>query len=80
MKKINTNDVNVVYNEVFRLMTRLCRDHDPLAISGVMLAQALRLYKTSLPIDDFDLLLDEIMATIKNDIKPFDIPTLNCYD
>ena len=77
MKKINTSDVNAVYSEVFRLMTRLCRDHDPLAVSGVMLAQALRLYKTSLPIDDFDLLLDEIMATIKNDIKPFDSPTLN---
>ena len=77
MKKINTSDVNEVYNEVFRLMTRLCRDYDPLAVSGVMLAQALRLYKTTLPIDDFDLLLDEIMATIKNDIKPFDIPTLN---
>ena len=77
MKKINTSDVNEVYNEVFRLMTRLCRDYDPLAVSGVMLAQALRLYKTSLPIDDFDLLLDEIMATIKNDIKPFDTPTLN---
>ena len=77
MKKINTSDVNEVYNEVFRLMTRLCRDYDPLAVSGVMLAQALRLYKTSLPIDDFDLLLDEIMATIKNDIKPFDAPTLN---
>ena len=77
MKKINTNDVNEVYNEVFRLMTRLCRDYDPLAVSGVMLAQALRLYKTTLPIDDFDLLLDEIMATIKNDIKPFDSPTLN---
>ena len=77
MKKINTSNVNEVYNEVFRLMTRLCRDHDPLAVSGVMLAQSLRLYKTSLPIDDFDLLLDEIMATIKNDIKPFDAPTLN---
>ena len=77
MKKINTSDVNAVYSEVFRLMTRLCRDHDPLAVSGVMLAQALRLYRTSLPIDDFDLLLDEIMATIKEDIKPFDIPTLN---
>ena len=77
MKKINTSDVNEVYNEVFRLMTRLCRDYDPLAVSGVMLAQALRLYKTTLPIDDFDLLLDEIMATIKNDIKPFDAPTLN---
>ena len=77
MKKISTSDVNTVYNEVFRLMTRLCREHDPLAVSGVMLAQALRLYKTSLPIDYFDLLVDEIMATIKEDIRPFDIPRLN---
>ena len=80
MKKISTSDVNEVYSEVFRLMMRLCRDYDPLAVSGVMLAQALRLYKTSLPIDDFDLLLDEIMATIKDEIKPFDIPRLNWYD
>ena len=40
MKKINTSDVNEVYSEVFRLMMRLCREHDPLAVSGVMLAQA----------------------------------------
>ena len=77
MKKIATNDINIVYNEVFRLMTRLCKDHEPLAVSGVMLAQALRMYKTQLPIEDFDLLIDEIMATIKEDIKPFDAPTLN---
>ena len=77
MKKIETNNINIVYNEVFRLMTRLCRDHEPLAVCCVMLAQALRMYKTQLPIDDFDQLVDEIMATIKEDIKPFDTPTLN---
>ena len=77
MKEINQSDVNKVYNEVFRLMTRLCRDHEPLAVSGVMLAQALRLYKTTLPMNDFDLLIEEIMETVRNDVKPFDIPTLN---
>ena len=77
MKKINQSDVDKVYNEVFRLMTRLCRDYEPLAVSGVMLAQALRLYKTTLPIKDFDLLIEEVMATVKDDVKPFDIPTLN---
>ena len=77
MKKINQSDVDKVYNEVFRLMTRLCRDYEPLAVSGVMLAQALRLYKTTLPTEDFDLLIEEVMATVKDDIKPFDIPTLN---
>ena len=77
MKKINQSDVDKVYNEVFRLMTRLCRDYEPLAVSGVMLAQALRLYKTALPVGDFDLLIDEIMETVKDDIKPFDTPTLN---
>ena len=77
MKKINQSDVDIVYNEVFRLMTRLCRDYEPLAVSGVMLAQALRLYKTTLPMEDFDLLIEEVMATVKDDVKPFDIPTLN---
>ena len=77
MKKINQSDVNEVYNEVFRLMTRLCRDHEPLAVSGVMLAQALRLYKTTLPMNDFDLLIEEIMETVRDDVKPFDVPTLN---
>ena len=77
MKKINQSDVDVVYNEVFRLMTRLCRDYEPLAVSGVMLAQALRLYKTTLPMGDFDLLIEEVMATVRDDVKPFDIPTLN---
>jgi len=77
MKKINQSDVDVVYNEVFRLMTRLCRDYEPLAVSGVMLAQALRLYKTTLPMEDFDLLIEEVMATVRDDVKPFDIPTLN---
>ena len=77
MKKINQSDVDKVYNEVFRLMTRLCRDYEPLAVSGVMLAQALRLYKTTLPMGDFDLLIEEVMATVKDDVRPFDIPTLN---
>jgi hypothetical protein len=77
MKKINQSDVDKVYNEVFRLMTRLCRDYEPLAVSGVMLAQALRLYKTTLPMEDFDLLIEEVMATVRDDVKPFDIPTLN---
>ena len=77
MKKVNQRDVDAVYNEVFRLMTRLCREYEPLAVSGVMLAQALRLYKTTLPTGDFDLLIEEVMATVKDDVKPFDIPTLN---
>ena len=77
MKEINQSDVNEVYNEVFRLMTRLCKDYEPLAVSGVMLAQALRLYKTTLTMDDFDLLIEEVMATVRDDVKPFDIPTLN---
>ena len=77
MKKISPSETDVIYNQVFKTMTELCKHHDPLAVSGVLLAQALRLYKTSLPIEDFDLLIDEIMETVKEDIRPFDTPTLN---
>jgi|TARA_R100001530_G_scaffold6604_1_gene7655 hypothetical protein len=77
MKKISLSETDVIYNQVFKTMTELCKHHDPLAVSGVLLAQALRLYKTALPMDDFDLLIDEIMETVKEDIRPFDTPTLN---
>ena len=77
MKKINPSEADVIYNQVFKTMTELCKHHDPLAVSGVLLAQALRLYKTSLPIEDFDLLIDEILETVKEDVRPFNIPTLN---
>ena len=77
MKKISPSETDVIYNQVFKTMTELCKHHDPLAVSGVLLAQALRLYKTSLPIEDFDLLIEEIMETVKEDIRPFDTPTLN---
>ena len=77
MKKISLSETDVIYNQVFKTMTELCKHHDPLAVSGVLLAQALRLYKTSLPIEDFDLLIDEILETVKEDVRPFDTPTLN---
>jgi len=77
MKNISPSETDVIYNQVFKTMTELCKHHDPLAVSGVLLAQALRLYRTALPMDDFDLLIDEIMETVKEDIRPFDTPTLN---
>ena len=77
MKKIKPSETDIIYNKVFKTMTELCKHHDPLAVSGVLLAQALRLYKTALPVGDFDLLIDEIMETVKDDIKPFKTPALN---
>ena len=77
MKKISPSEADVIYNQVFKTMTELCKHHDPLAVSGVLLAQALRLYRTTLPIEDFDLLIDEILETVKEDVRPFDTPTLN---
>ena len=77
MKKINPNEADVIYSKVFKTMTELCNHQDPMAVSGVLLAQALRLYRTALPMDDFNLLIEEIMETVKDDIKPFDTPTLN---
>ena len=77
MKKISPSEADIIYRQVFKTMTELCKHHDPLAVSGVLLAQALRLYRTSLPMDDFDLLIEEIMENVKDDIKPFNTPTLN---
>ena len=77
MKKINPSEAEIIYSQIFKTMTELCKHHDTLAVSGVLLAQALRLYRTALPMDDFNLLIEEIMENVKDDIKPFDTPTLN---
>jgi hypothetical protein len=76
MKEINTSDVNEVYNEVFRLMIRLCRDYDPLAVSGVMLAQSLRLYKTILSEEEYESMCDSIKDSMTR-VEKYEDKTLH---
>lgn len=68
---MNDDSVEELYNEVFNRVAPLVMENDPLAVAGILLAQALRMYRTVLNADQFDLLMDSIIAT-KDEIRPFE--------
>ena len=62
-----------MYNTVFMLMQE--HDYPPLAIAGVLMAQAMRLYKTCLEEEDFSGIVNAIVET-SVDVEPYDLEHL----
>jgi len=61
---------------MYRDLNKLCEQNDPLMVAGIMLAQAMKIYKTALPQQDFEKMMDTI-ADSKDIVKPLRTPTLN---
>ena len=45
-------------------------------VPGIMMAQAIKIYKTALPDEDFERMMDTI-ADSKDIVKPLNTPTIN---
>ena len=73
MKNKKLNDL---YHKMYRDLNKLCEQNDPLMVAGIMLAQAIKIYKTALPQQDFEKMMDTI-ADSKDIVKPLRTPTLN---
>ena len=73
MKNKKLNDL---YHKMYRDLNKLCEQNDPLMVAGIMLAQAMKIYKTALPQQDFEKMMDTI-ANSKDIVKPLRTPTLN---
>ena len=61
---------------MYRDLNKLCEQNDPLMVAGIMLAQAMKIYKTALPQQDFEKMMDTI-ADSKDIVKPLRTPTIN---
>ena len=61
-----------------KLTEELCKNgqHGPLEVAGVMMAQAMRIYKTALKEEDFDHLIETILES-RHGITPIQKPTIN---
>jgi hypothetical protein len=73
MKNKKLNDL---YHKMYRDLNKLCEQNDPLMVAGIMLAQAMKIYKTALPQQDFEKMMDTI-ANSKDIVKPLRTPTIN---
>ena len=68
--------LNDCYQELFTKVIELQAKYPNQMIAGNMMAQALRLYKSTLDDKGFEMMVDTISES-RNKIEPFDNPTLN---
>ena len=68
--------LNDCYQELFRKVVELQAKYSNQMIAGNMMAQALRIYKSTLDDKGFEAMVDTISDS-RNKIEPYDNPTLN---
>jgi hypothetical protein len=72
---ISDTELNEIYVKYWNLTSDLIPDYSAAALAGVMVAQALTLYKTMLSEEEFDSMIDSISAS-RNTVQKLDIPVL----
>jgi len=77
-KKFKDKEVKfkTLYDKNWESIEKLCESNDPLLIAGVMMAQALKLYKTALSDQDFERMMQTILDS-RTEIRPLSGPTLH---
>lgn len=71
-----SEEINLLYYQIEKNIADLLGcNYDPMAIAGVMMAQALSMYKTCLSDDDFHKMVDFISSNREN-IKTFETPNI----
>ena len=68
---IDDEKLNELYNKSFATNVQLSEEYSVLAVAGVLLGQAMRLYKTALNKNEFDEMVELISDTSK-DVRPYD--------
>ena len=71
MKKHNSNDLERIYQEIFRAAIKYMRDFDVQAVAATYMAIAMRLYKTHLEEDAYKGMIKTVMET---EVKPYPEP------
>lgn len=61
--------------KAYRDFEKLSLEHDPLASAGVMMAQAIKIYKAMLSEEEFNLMTQHVLNSV-DDIEPLQRPTL----
>jgi 3-dehydroquinate synthetase len=62
-------------DELYEEFEKLTINHEPLVAAGIMMAQAMKIYKAMLSEDEFKLMTEHILES-RNDILSVDKPTL----
>lgn len=66
------DDLQPLYDKYMEFTDEMMGDHPPMAVAGIMLAQALSIYKTALSSDDYEAMMDNI-SDLRDKVKTFDV-------
>ena len=61
--------------KAYREYEQLSLEHEPLASAGVMMAQAIKIYKALLSEEEFRLMTQHVLNSV-DDVEPLQQPTL----
>ena len=76
MNKKEDKKLNDCYQDLFKKVVELQLKYPNQMVAGTMMAQALRIYKSTLKDDDFKSMIETI-AESEHNIEPYDRPTMN---
>ncbi len=76
MLKKEDKKLNDCYQDLFKKVVELQLKYPTQMVAGTMMAQALRIYKSTLKDDDFKSMIETI-AESEHNIEPYDRPTMN---
>jgi hypothetical protein len=72
---MNNDVLQEVYDKFLDITKDMCEEYSPLSVAGIMVAQALSIYKTVLSPTEFDKIVDTVSES-RSEVKPFNGATL----
>jgi hypothetical protein len=75
MNKKEDKKLDDCYQELFKMVVDLQMKYPHQMVAGTMMAQALRIYKSTLKDEDFKSMIETITES-ESKIEPYDNPTL----
>lgn len=69
------DEVTQIFVKNLQHLESLVEVYDPMAVAGVMMTQALSIYRTALSDEDYTVIVEEILAR-KDQVKIFTHPAL----
>ena len=69
------DELQNLYDTFFKFASDQCLENSPMAVAGVMIAQALTIYKSAMSEEEYNLMVDNI-SNSRNKVKTFSKPVL----
>jgi hypothetical protein len=68
-------ELEKLYSNFLEFTDHMISKYDPMAVAGIMVAQALSIYKTAMSEEDYDRMVDSI-SSMRSQVKKFEVPVL----